>query len=167
MPSDLYIGPFLKTLVTSKPKGNFLELGTGMSLSLVWMVEGMDAGSHITSVDYDEQLTSIAQEYFGNDQRVDIVCRDGSEWVQDNLANRYDMIFADTWAGKYTELEQVLNMLKVGGIYVIDDMNPQPNWPEGHDQKAQNLIAYLEGRQDLNLVKMNWSTGVIMATKIS
>jgi predicted O-methyltransferase YrrM len=31
MPSDLYIGSLLKTLITSKPRGNFLELGTGIA----------------------------------------------------------------------------------------------------------------------------------------
>ena len=45
MPSDVYIGTLLKTLVASKPKGRFLELGTGIGLSLSWMVDGMDAES--------------------------------------------------------------------------------------------------------------------------
>lgn len=166
MPSDLYIGPFLKTLVGSKRNGNFLELGTGMSLSLIWLVDGMEQSSKITSVDYDQQLTDIANKFFEDDSRVDIVCQDGSEWVLANLGQKYDLIFADTWAGKYTEIDEVLEMLKVGGIYVIDDMNEQPNWPEGHAKKAGNLISYLENREDLNIVKMNWSTGVIMATKI-
>jgi hypothetical protein len=31
-------------------------------------------------------------------------------------------------------------MLKPGGLYVIDDMLPQPNWPEGHAAKAEVLI---------------------------
>ena len=35
MPSDMYIGTFLKTLISSKPNGNFLELGTGIGLSFV------------------------------------------------------------------------------------------------------------------------------------
>lgn len=34
MPSDLYIGTLLKTLITSKPKATVLELGTGIGLSL-------------------------------------------------------------------------------------------------------------------------------------
>ena len=167
MPSDLYIGPFLKTLVASKPGGNFLELGTGMSLSLVWMIEGMDENSKLTTIDYDQQLIDVANEFFGHDQRLEIVCQDGTEWVMANLDKKYDLIFADTWAGKYNELDEVLGMLNVGGIYIIDDMNPQPNWPHGHAEKADSLVDYLESRNDLNLVKMNWSTGIIMATRIS
>ncbi len=68
--------------------------------------------------------------------------------------------------GKYRFLDETLSLLKPGGIYVIDDMLPQPNWPEGHDQKATALIADLEKRSDLRLVKMSWASGIILATKL-
>jgi len=42
---------------------------------------------------------------------------------------------------------------------------PQSNWPDGHQQKATNLISYLEGREDLLLTKQVWATGIIVATK--
>lgn len=45
-------------------------------------------------------------------------------------------------------------------------MNPQANWTEGHLEKATNLINYLEKREDFSLTKMNWSTGIIIMTKI-
>ncbi len=79
MPSDLYVGSLLKTLVTSKPNSNLLELGTGTGLSLSWMIDGMDSESRIISVDNDPKLTAIAKSYFGNDERVNIVCADGTE----------------------------------------------------------------------------------------
>jgi len=53
----------------------------------------------------------------------------------------------------------------VGGFYVIDDMNAQPNWPEGHQEKVNKLIDYLEKRNDFNLTKMNWSTGIVVCVK--
>ena len=76
------------------------------------------------------------------------------------------MIFADAWPGKYSDLDETLALLKVGGMYVIDDMDPQPNWPEGHAEKAEKLVEALEKRTDFNMTKMNWSTGVILMTKI-
>ena len=42
---------------------------------------------------------------------------------------------------------------------------PQKNWPEGHLTNVQKLIAFLEKRNDFNLTKLNWSTGIILATK--
>ncbi|MDO6471817.1 O-methyltransferase [Maribacter sp. 1_MG-2023] len=165
MPSDLYVGSFLKTLIASKPNGNFLEIGTGIGLSLSWMIEGMDADSKLISVDNDQELISIASSYFGDDDRVEVVCKDGADWIKEYSGAKFDLIFADAWPGKYSEIDEVLNLINVGGFYIIDDMTKQPNWPAGHEDNVIELTAYLEQRKDLQLTKMNWSTGLIMAVK--
>ena len=165
MPSDIFIGTLLKTLISSKPNGHFLELGTGIGLSLSWMIEGLDIGSDIISIDNDPKLIEIAQSHFRNDERVNIICTDGSEWIKNYEGEPFDLVFADAWPGKYSEIDEILELIKVGGFYVIDDMNPQPNWPEGHAEKVSKLIDYLENREDFVITKMNWSTGVIIAIK--
>lgn len=165
MPSDSYIGTLLKSLIASRPSGNVLELGTGVSLSLAWMVEGLDSNSNLISIDNDPQLIEIAKEYFGEDPRVQLVCEDGSTWIKEYTGEPFDLVFADAWPGKYSDLEEILALIKVGGLYVIDDMNPQPNWPEGHAEKASKLVQYLEEREDFTITKMNWSTGVILCTR--
>jgi hypothetical protein len=58
-----------------------------------------------------------------------------------------------------------LQLLKPGGLYIIDDLLPQPNWPEGHAPRVPALVATLEARRDLVLTKLNWSTGLIVATR--
>jgi len=166
MPSDLYIGTLLKTLISSKPKGRFLELGTGIGLSLSWMVAGMDKDSELITVDNDPTLIEIAENFFGEDTRVQMVCEDGTAWIKNYQGEKFDLIFADAWPGKYSETEEVLDMIKVGGFYVIDDMDAQPNWPEGHEDNVKRLLDFLEKREDISLTKMNWSTGVLIAVKI-
>jgi len=165
MPSDFYVGSFLKTLIASKPNGRFLEIGTGIGLSLSWMIEGMDADSKLISVDNDQELISIATSYFGSDDRVEVICKDGTDWIKEYSGAKFDLIFADAWPGKYSEIDEVLDLVKVGGFYIIDDMTKQPNWPAGHEDNVIELTAYLEQREDLQLTKMNWSTGLIMAVK--
>jgi predicted O-methyltransferase YrrM len=165
MPSDLYIGTLLKTLITSKPKANLLELGTGAGLSLSWMIDGMDAQSRLISVDNDPRLVAIAREYFGHDARVEVVCQDGAAWIKAYSGEKFDLIFADAWPGKYSEIDEILDLVKVGGFYVIDDMLAQPNWPAGHQENVARLVAYLEERDDFTLTKMNWSTGLILAVR--
>lgn len=165
MPSDLYIGTLLKTLMSSKPNGRFLELGTGIGLSLSWMIDGMNEGSKLITVDNDPKLIAIAKHYFGKDKRVEIVCEDGTEWIKSYAGEKFDLIFADAWPGKYSETDEVLDLIKVGGLYIIDDMAAQPNWPEGHDKNVDRLVSYLENREDFNLTKMDWSTGLIIAVK--
>jgi len=44
-------------------------------------------------------------------------------------------------------------------------MLPQPNWPDGHSEKVDTLVSYLESREDLQVTKLVWSTGIIVATK--
>lgn len=165
MPSDVYVGTLLKTLVSSKPASNILELGTGTGLALAWMVDGMDANSKITSLDNDPNLVEVARMFFNEDDRVHILCTDGTNWIQNYKGEKFDLVFADAWPGKYSEIEEILDLIKIGGIYVIDDMSEQPNWPEGHQQNVDQLITYLENLDHFNLTKMSWSTGIIIATK--
>ena len=165
MTSDTQVGSLLKTLVTSKPKANVLELGTGTGLSLAWILDGLDADGTIISIDNDEALKSVAALHFENDARVQFFCGDGAEWLSNYRGPLFDLIFADAWPGKYHDLEEALSLLKVGGFYIVDDMMPQTNWPEGHAEKAENLIKKLEDRLDFNLTKVNWSTGIIIGVK--
>lgn len=166
MASDIQTCSLLKTLAASKPSGRFLELGTGTGLSTSWILAGMDRNSTLLSIDNDEKFLDIADRYLSQDSRLALVLADGEEWIENNQEMRFDYIFADTWHGKYLLLDEVLEMLNKGGIYIIDDMMPQPNWPEGHDQKAKNLIKDLEARKDLVLTKQVWATGIVIAVKI-
>lgn len=167
MPSDLQTGSILRTLVTSKPRGSFLELGTGTGLSLSWIAEAMDEDSTVISVDNNEDYLSIARSFFSNDSRISLICEDGSEWITNNQDKKFDLIFADAWPGKYATLDETLYLLKKGGFFILDDMLHQPNWPEGHQNNVDKLIEYLSSRADLRLTKINWSTGLIIVTKIN
>lgn len=165
MASDQLTCSLLRTLAASKPKGKFLELGTGTGLASAWILDGMDAASSLVSLDNDAAVLDIAQQFLGDDERASFVLGDGEAWILANRHLKFDYIFADTWHGKYLMLEEVLVMLNPGGLYIIDDMLPQPNWPEGHAEKAVKLVATLEGRQDLWLTKLNWATGILIAVK--
>ena len=54
---------------------------------------------------------------------------------------------------------------KSGVLSVVDDLLPQPNWPDGHALRVAGLIQNLENRADLRLTKLDWSTGLIRAVK--
>jgi predicted O-methyltransferase YrrM len=165
MASDVLTGSLLRTLAASKPAGTFLEIGTGTGLSTSWLLDGMDASSTLISIDFDSAVIQIAQDHLGSDKRLTLVQTDGGAWLEKNQHNQFDFIFADSWHGKYLLLEKALDILKPGGIYFIDDMLPQKNWPEGHAAKADQLIDVLERRSDLRVTKLHWSTGIVIAVK--
>ncbi|HMB62898.1 MAG TPA: class I SAM-dependent methyltransferase [Eudoraea sp.] len=165
MPSDVFVGSLLKTLISSKPKGRFLELGTGIGLSLSWMVDGMDEEATLVTVDNDPELIKIAGNYFGKDPRIEIICDDGAAWIERNKTEKFELIFADAWPGKYEKIGEILEMVEIGGFYVLDDMSYQANWPPGHQVHVDRLTAYLDNRKDFIITKLNWSTGLIIAVK--
>ncbi|GAA0880176.1 hypothetical protein GCM10009119_31460 [Algoriphagus jejuensis] len=165
MASDLATGSLLRTLAGNKPKGKFLELGTGTGMSTAWILEGMDRNSSLISIDFDEQFLSIASAFLGEDPRLNLELIDGEKWVKSNRGKSFDYIFADTWHGKYLLLDEVLEMLTIGGLYIVDDMLPQDNWPDGHAEKAEKFVEKLDSMPNLNLTKLNWSTGIIIATR--
>ncbi len=169
MASDYLTGSLLRTLATSKLAGNFLELGTGTGLATAWILDGMDSHSKLLSVDNDEALLAIATKFLQSDARLKISASDGGRFIENLISSgqKFDLIFADTWAGKYTHLDEALSLLKTGGLYIIDDLLPQPNWPEDHPPKVANLIQTLEQKHDFRVTKLNWSTGLIIAAKIN
>lgn len=166
MPSEPLTCAFLRTLAASKPSGKFLELGSGTGLSTAWILDGMDTNSHLITIDLEASFIEILDRHLGKDPRLTVVCGEGDDLLRSLDGQKFDFIFADAWSGKYQLLDEALELLKPGGIYAIDDMLPQPNWPEGHAEKVERLISILEGRSDLMISKMSWASGIIVGTKI-
>ena len=164
MNSDVLTGALLRTLAASKPSGTMLEMGTGCGLGTCWILDGMDASSSLVSVDTDQRVQSIAASELSDDARLELVLKDGGEFLE-QCERRFDLIYADAWPGKYTHLDNALALLNRGGIYIIDDMLPQPAWPEGHGSNVAGLIARLEQLAGFEVCKLSWSTGVVIAVR--
>jgi predicted O-methyltransferase YrrM len=167
MASDVWTGSLLRTLAATKPGGAFLELGTGTGLASAWLLSGMDAESELLTVDNDEAPVSVARRHLGPDSRVTFAVTDGATLLVTLLGEgrKFDLIFADALPGKYTSLEDALALVKVGGMYVVDDMLPQPNWPPEHPAKIDGLIEALAARPDFHTTTLSWSTGIIVAVR--
>jgi predicted O-methyltransferase YrrM len=165
MASDPLTCSLLRTLAASKISARFLELGSGTGLSTAWLLDGMDANSTLITVDNDPSLLAILKQHLGQDPRLKIVCADGEEFLPSLKGEHFDFIFADTWPGKYRLLEETLDLLNPAGVYVIDDMLPQPNWPQGHADQVSELITKLENMPGFRISKLSWASGIIIVTK--
>jgi len=164
MNSDLLTGSLLKTLVASKKSGRILELGTGGGLATSWILDGMDHQTKLLTIENNAALWEIAKGQL-SDSKVEFLLVDGYKWLKEYESEKFDLIFADAMPGKYDLFEETIQLLKAGGMYVIDDMLPQPNWPAGHAEKTEAFIQMLESRNDIILTKLKWSTGIIIAVK--
>ncbi len=166
MSSDDLTGSLLRTLAASKPRGSLLELGTGAGVSTAWLLDGMDAESRLITVENDRQVHAIAKRHLGSDPRVTFVLGDGESFIERHGQERFELIFADTWPGKFYLVDPVLGMLSWGGLYIVDDLVPVDNWPQEHANQVVQLVNYLENRSDLRITKLTWSTGLLVATKV-
>jgi predicted O-methyltransferase YrrM len=167
MASEPRTGALLRSLAASKPAGRMLELGTGTGVGTAWILDGMDRAATLLTVDEDEACVSVARKHLARDPRVRFVVADGASFLRDLHGERFDLIFADTWPGKFHELDAALALLAPGGLYVIDDLLPQANWPENHAPKVENLLATLANRSDLAPCRLAWSSGLVVAAKRS
>ena len=165
--SDYLTGSLLRTLAASKPGGHLLELGTGTGFSAAWMLDGMDTQATLVSVDVNEQHTAIPRHFLGHDPRITFTTMDGVKFINSALSQgtRFDLIFADMPPGKFSHLDETLQLLKPGGLYVIDDLLMLTSWEEAHVTRVYKLLATLESRQDLRITKLNWSTGLLVGVR--
>jgi predicted O-methyltransferase YrrM len=166
MVSGPLTGILLRTLAAAKPGGRFLELGTGTGAATAWILDGMDPRSSFVTVETNADLLAIAEMHLGADPRITFVRDDAATFLPRVQGQEFDLIFADTWSGKYEGLELALNLLRHGGIYVIDDMDPQPTWPPGHEKKVAGLLSRLEADPTLRMTKVTWASGIVIAAKV-
>jgi predicted O-methyltransferase YrrM len=165
MASEPRTGALLRTLAASKPSGRLLELGTGTGVATAWLLAGMDSASTLVSVDTDPNVQAVAREVLGADARLTLVTADGADYLRRHASEAFDLVFADAMPGKYEALEEALAIVKPGGFYIIDDLLPQPNWPESHAAKVPVLLDCLAGDDRFVLVPMSWASGVVVAVR--
>jgi predicted O-methyltransferase YrrM len=165
MASEPQTGNLLRTLAASKPQGRFLEIGTGTGYGTAWILEGMDSASSLESVDNDPQFQAIARQYLGADPRVSFHLQDALQFLATRPVAGYDFIFADALPGKFERFDLTLKLLKPGGLLVLDDLLPQPNWPAGHAPKVEQLFEQLEQLTGYQVSKLHWSSGIVLLTR--
>jgi len=167
MASNRATGMLLRTLAASKPGGRLLELGAVTGRATAWLLHGMDAGARLLSLDDDATVQAVAAAHCGDDLRLTLVTEDGDTALPRlaDAGQRFDLIFADTRPGKYRLLDLTPGMLDPGGLYIVDDLLPQPNWPPGHDASMARLVDEEKSRTDLSIARLDWSTGLLVAVK--
>jgi predicted O-methyltransferase YrrM len=165
MASTPRTGEMLRVLAASKPHGRILELGTGTGLATAWLLHGMNSGATLDTVDDDPRCVAVAKRHLGHDPRVRFHVEDGGRFLSTRAGDEFDLIFADTWPGKFTDLNAAIMLLRPGGLYVIDDLLPQPNWPADHAPKIPRLMRMLADMSDLVLWRLDWDTGIVIAAR--
>ncbi len=158
-------GALFRLLTATRPGGRFLEIGTGTGVSTCWLLDGMDHRSTLISVEREAKNQQVARTHLGNDNRLELRLEDAVGFIQKNT-EQFDLVFADTFPGKFTDREAVLASVKPSGYYVIDDLLPQANWPEDdHPVKVRELVKTLEADSRFQILKLSWASGIMICVR--
>jgi Predicted O-methyltransferase len=118
------VGLFLRFLASSNDASNVVEIGTGVGISGVWLLRGMNPAGVLTSIDQDAQAQRIAKETFLKagiePTRTRLITGKALEVVSRLTDKAYDLILV---AGDKLEYESLLEestrLLRPGGILVL------------------------------------------------
>jgi len=117
-------GSFLSMLVKMIHPGSVLELGTFTAYSTLCMAAALPSGSHIDTVEIDDELEDFIKEWIGKSPWADIIeLHIGNALTVVPLLNRtYDMLFIDADKRQYPAYyEQLFKYVNPGGYIVVDN----------------------------------------------
>jgi predicted O-methyltransferase YrrM len=166
MSCDERTGSLLATLVASKPGGKILELGTGIGAGAAWLLDGMDSAAKLTSVELDPDVQAVAVKHLGADPRVTFEVADARTWLLGYTAELFDFAFVDCRPGKFLYLEDLLTLLRTGGLYVGDDLLPQPTWPGDHQERVDAFLERLPSVPYLRSTTLAWASGLVIGVRL-
>lgn len=165
MSSDRQTGALLRHMAATVSAGRLLELGTGTGIATCWLLDGMGQASRLVTVDSDLQVLDVARRHLGGDHRVTIVHEDAADYLKRAPDRGFDLVFADAWPGKFTHLDLALSLLAEDGVYIADDLLPQPSWPENHAPRIPAFLADLRSRAGFAVEYREWASGILIARK--
>ncbi|MER6635762.1 O-methyltransferase [Streptomyces microflavus] len=159
-------GSLLATLAASKPGGHLVELGTGVGAGASWLLHGMRPDARLTTVEMDPEHQAVAAGHLGHDTRVSFVTANADAWLDSYAGPPLALAYVDCRPGKFHRLDDLIGLLEPGGLYVVDDLLPQPTWPSDHQARVDNFLAHLPECSNLLGTTATWASGVLVGTRI-
>jgi predicted O-methyltransferase YrrM len=79
---------------------------------------------------------------------------------------QFDLIFVDASPMKFDEIEFPIRALRAGGKLCLDDLSGKLTGKAKHfNADHERLRQFLSNHPELHYVFLDWSTGVVLATK--
>ena len=163
--SEPGIGRAIMTLAAAvRPGGRVLEIGTGMGVGTAWLIEGLAARPDVelVTVESDPKRARLAAEANWPDYVQPII---GDVLVEIGRLGTFSLVFADAEGGKLYGLDLTLAAVDLHGILVLDDMRFQGRTP-AIEEGVVRVRRQLMTDDRFVCVEMNWSSGLLLATRV-
>jgi predicted O-methyltransferase YrrM len=159
------VGPLLAALAAAIPSGGrILELGTGTGTGTAWLASGLIGrdDATLTTVELDPGLVTAFRESTWP-AWAEVLEGDAAALLP--TLGRFDLIFADAVAGKWTDLHLTLDALAPGGVLLVDDMDLSRYADPGHREAVQRVEDTPAADPRLVTVRIPAGTGLTLATR--
>jgi demethylmenaquinone methyltransferase/2-methoxy-6-polyprenyl-1,4-benzoquinol methylase len=159
------VGRLLAVLAAHLPAGaRVLELGTGTGVGTAWIVSGLLPRTDVTVTSVEKDADNATLAASGNwPSFVDLRHDDALGVLAEGGA--FDLIFADAPGGKHEGLDLSIAALRPRGLLVVDDMTPQPDWPDGLRAAQDKCRQALVSAPELTCAELAAGSGVILSVK--
>ncbi|WBB53645.1 class I SAM-dependent methyltransferase [Verrucosispora sp. WMMD573] len=161
------VGPLLATLAAAvPPNGRILELGTGTGVGTAWLAEGLGRRDDVRleTIELDESLAAAVR---ADDWPTHVTIHTADAEALLPTLGRFDLVFADAVAGKWTGLDLTIDALAPGGSLVVDDMDLGRYTDPQHRTAVLRVQRTLTDDPRLVTARISAGTGLIISTRRS
>jgi predicted O-methyltransferase YrrM len=166
-------GGLLETLAAATGAKRAVEVGTAIGVSTLHLSRG---GAHVTSFEVDPERYEAAKEYLKRGGfEPDLRLQDATEGLASLEPGSFDLGFIDgPKAGYGTHLDQVVGLLRPGGLLLVDNVlmsggaatgEPTDQWSEESVALIRDFNADLKARDDLRATFLAVGDGVALAVR--
>jgi predicted O-methyltransferase YrrM len=166
-------GGLLETLAAATGAKRAVEVGTAIGVSTLHLSRG---GAHVTSFEVDPERYEAAKEYLKRGGfEPDLRLQDATEGLASLEPGSFDLGFIDgPKAGYGTHLDQVVGLLRPGGLRLVDNVlmsggaatgEPTDQWSEESVALIRDFNADLKARDDLRATFLAVGDGVALAVR--
>lgn len=118
-------GIFLQILSKIIRPKRILEIGTYTGYSAICLAQGLANGGKLTTLDINEELKTLALEYFekaGLSDKIELIVGDAMQII-DTLEEEFDMVFIDAdKSNYYNYYQKIIDKVRSGGLIIADNV---------------------------------------------
>jgi predicted O-methyltransferase YrrM len=140
------VGAALRMLAAAGGARAVVEIGTGVGVSGLWLLEGMPADGVLTTIDIEAEHQRAAKEAFAEagvaHQRTRVIAGRALDVLRRMTDGAYDLAYVDADVDSYPAyVEEATRLLRAGGVLVVGSVfgNDLVADPAARDESTRAL----------------------------